>query len=292
MPKKIIFNEKEINKIIDLYKSGISCKEIGKQFNCSKQVININLKSNNIIIRDHSHAQQKYSIDENIFSKIDSAEKAYWLGMLTGDGWITDRHELGLSLQEKDKEYIFLFKNFLNSNHPINIVSNGLKKDGNLSISYEIRINNKKIVSDLKKYGFSKNKTKYIKFPNINKKYLSNYMLGLIDSDGCFCLKSHYKNKDKKLLSFNFIGPTEFAKNFQNILVNNCGVSKTKLGTHKNTNFVRTVNYGGYKNIYKIVKFLYSNANIFMKRKKNIAINYLNSKYPKDEWLKTHLNEQ
>jgi len=288
MPKKIIFNEEDVNKIINLYKSGISCKEIGKQFNCSKQVINTNLKNKNILIRDNSHAQQKYNIDENIFSKIDSSEKAYWLGILTGDGWITDRHELGLSLQEKDKNHIFLFKNFIKSTHPINVVNNGLKKDGSASISYEIRLTNKKIVSDLKKYGFSKNKTKYIKFPNINKKYLASYMLGLVDSDGSFCLKSHYKNKENKSLSFNFIGPNEFAEKFQNILINNCNVSKTKLGTQKNTNFVRTVNYGGYKNIYKIVKFLYSNTNIFMERKKNIAINYLYSKYPNDEWLKMH----
>jgi hypothetical protein len=111
-------------------------------------------------------------------------------------------------------------------------------------------------------------------------------MLGLIDSDGCFCLKSHYKNKDKKLLSFTFVGPTEFVKTFQKLLINNCNVSKTKLGIQKNTNFIRTVDYGGYKNIYKIVKFIYSNSNIFMERKKNIAINYLYSKYPNDDWLK------
>jgi hypothetical protein len=289
MPKKIIFNKEEIDKIINLYKSGISCKEIGKQFKCSKQVININLKNNNIVIRDNSHAQQKYTINENIFSKIDSQEKAYWLGMLTGDGWITDRNELGLSLQEKDKNHIFLFKNFLSSTHPIKIINNGIKKNGNPSISYELKLSNKKIVLDLKKYGFSKNKTKYIKFPNINKKYLASYMLGLIDSDGSFCLKSHYKNKDKKLLSFNFIGPTEFTETFQKLLINNCNISKTKLGIQKNTNFVRTVNYGGYKNIYKIVKFLYSGTNIFMQRKKSIAIKYLLEKYPNDQWLQSQL---
>jgi intein-encoded DNA endonuclease-like protein len=290
MPSKIIFTEKQIQEIINLYQSNISCKQIGKQFSCSKQTINALLKKNSIEIRDGSHAQQKYQIDENIFEIIDSQEKAYWLGMLTGDGWITNKNEFGLSLQQLDKKYIYNFKDFLKSNHPILRKVNGLKKDATESISYEVRITNKKIVSDLKKYGFTANKTHYIKFPNIDSKFLSSYILGLVDSDGSFCLKSHYKNKEIKLLNFSFIGPTEFVEIFQSILISKCNISKTKLGTQKNTDFIRVVEYGGYKNIYKIVKFLYNDSSIWMERKKSIAINYLLTKYINDQWLINQLD--
>lgn len=290
MPSKIIFNEKQTKEIINLYHSGISCKQIGKQFKCSKQTVNALLKNGNIKIRDNSHAQQKYQINENIFEIIDTSEKAYWLGMLTGDGWITDDNDLGLSLEQSDKEHIYKFRDFLKSNHPITIKNNGFKKDGTPSISYELRLTNKKIVSDLRQYGFTKNKTHYIKFPNIDGKFLPNYMLGLVDSDGSFCLKTHYKRKHIRLLNFNFIGPTVFAQIFQQILIDKCKISKTKLGTQKNTDFVRTVEYGGYKNIYKIVKFLYNDPPVWMERKKSIAINYLLTKYPNDAWLKSNIS--
>ena len=51
------------------------------------------------------------------------------------------------------------------------------------------------------------------------------------------------------------------------------------------TNFVRTVEYAGYKNIYKIVRFLYQDPPVWMERKRSIAINYLLTKYPNDQWL-------
>jgi len=290
MPQKINFTNAEIDTIINLYDSHISCKEIGKQFNCSKQTINKLLKNNNILIKDCSHAQQKYQINENIFENIDSHEKAYWLGMLAGDGWVTNKNELGLSLQIKDKNHIYKFRDFLQSNHPINIIYNRPKKDGSPSISYSLVINNKKIVNDLQQYGIKPNKTLHMSFPNLPEELLPNYMLGLIDSDGCFCLKSKYNNKDIKLLNFSFVGPKEFVEKFQQILIQKCDISVTKLDIRKNTNFIRIVNYGGYKNIYKIVKFLYSKPIVYMFRKHKIAIDYLLTKYPEDTWLISQLN--
>jgi hypothetical protein len=290
MPKKIIFSEQETSKIIELYQSRTSCKQIGKQFNCSKQTINALLREQDILLRDFSHCQQKYAINEDIFENINTPEKAYWLGMLTGDGWITDDNDIGLSLEQSDKEYVYKLREFLQSNHPITLKNNGLKNDGTFSMSYELRLTNKKIVSDLRKYGFHKDKTHYMDFPKLSKTLLCYYMLGLVDSDGSFCLKTHYKKPDVKLLNFNFIAPTEFAQTFQEILIDRCHISKTKLGSQKNTNFVKVVEYGGYKNIYQIVKFLYHDPPVWMERKKSIAINYLLTKYPNDEWLKERVS--
>jgi hypothetical protein len=291
MPKKIKFNIKESDKIIKSYQSGLSCKEIGNIFNCSKQTINSFLKSQGITLRDSSHCQIKYDIDENIFEKIDNPEKSYWLGMLTGDGWITDSNDFGLSLEQNDKDLIYKFRDFLKSNHPIVLKNNKIKKDGTNSISAEIRITNKKIVSDLKKYNFCPNKTLGMDFPIIDEKLLCYYMLGLIDSDGSFYLKNHYKKNNVKLLNFNFVGPSKFVEDFQNKLIKKCGISKTKLGLSKVTPFIKTVGYAGYKNIYKIVRFLYEDPPIWMERKRKIALEYLITKYPSDEWIIKKLNQ-
>jgi DNA-binding CsgD family transcriptional regulator len=278
VPKELLFNEQELQSIINLYLSGSSAKQIGEKFKCSKQKIIKILKQNKINIRNKSESVQKYNINQNIFNKIDNHEKAYWLGIISGDGHINNRNELVLSLQNKDKYLIYKFREFLNSNHPIKEIINNIKKDNSLSISSAIYISNKQIVSDLKKYGLTHNKTNYMKFPKINKKFLNSYLLGLIDSDGCFCIKN-------KNLYFNFVGPTEFVKEFQNILINKCGVTKTKLGYNKKTNFIRIIEYNGYKNIFKIVKFIYSNSPIWLERKRKIAFDFLLTKFPKDKFL-------
>ena len=71
----------------------------------------------------------------------------------------------------------------------------------------------------------------------------------------------------------------------QNILIDKCGITKTKLGINKKTNFVRIIEYNGYKNIFKIVKFIYSNSPICLERKRKIAFDFLLTKFPKDKFL-------
>lgn len=280
----IIFNQTQTNKIIELYTvDKFPCAQIGKQYSCSKQRINKVLRENNIPLRDISHCQRKYIIDENIFDKLDTPEKTYWLGFLMGDGWVF-RAQFGLSLQEKDKHHVYKFRNFLQSNHPINRVPNKNKIDGSPSISYAIRIWNKQINTMLRTYGIAEDKTHLAKFPtNIPEEFLSHYMRGLIDSDGCFCLKQKNRNR----LSINFVSTVAFAEKFQQILMEKCDLNKTSLEKQTNTNFIAIVNYGGNKQLLRICKFLYSNATVFLERKRELSLGFLKSWYPNDEWLKT-----
>jgi hypothetical protein len=188
-------------------------------------------------------------------------------------------------LQEKDKDYIYKFRDFLKSNHPIRKVYNKKKKDGGESISYELRIYNEKIISDLKNFGIKPNKTKGMNFPIINEEFLPSYFLGLIDSDGCFTLKKHYKDPKKLFLNFSFVGPDNFVKMFQKILIKKCNISKTKIGKWLSTSFISVVAYGGFKHILSIVKYVYQSSPVFFHRKRDLALNYLLNKYPKDNWI-------
>ena len=49
-------------------------------------------------------SKRKYNFNENYFENIDSIEKAYWLGFIAADGYITRRKSgqavLGLTLHE------------------------------------------------------------------------------------------------------------------------------------------------------------------------------------------------
>lgn len=52
----------------------------------------------------------KKKIDSKYFNKIDIESKAYWLGFLTADGYLSSKGTLELTLAEKDFEHIKLFK--------------------------------------------------------------------------------------------------------------------------------------------------------------------------------------
>lgn len=94
--------------------------KIGQDYNVSKTVIARVLKEHNIEIKKDNH---KYYADYRIFSEIDSAEKAYWLGFIAADGYvyIRDRNAtVGINLSRQDKSHLEKFKTFMNSN--VNIV--------------------------------------------------------------------------------------------------------------------------------------------------------------------------
>ena len=54
--------------------------------------------------RSLSDSHKVYYLNENYFEKIDTEEKAYWLGFIYADGYITG-DKLGISLAKCDKEF-------------------------------------------------------------------------------------------------------------------------------------------------------------------------------------------
>lgn len=71
--RKIEFNETQLKDIIERYKNGEAIMNIRKDYNVSHNAINRVLKENNVVIRGN----RKHFYNENIFKKIDTAEKAY-----------------------------------------------------------------------------------------------------------------------------------------------------------------------------------------------------------------------
>ena len=118
--KKIVFTDEEIEKIKEMYiDKFLSMAKIGEQFNVSKTVIRRVLVENNIDIHQDNHT---YKADYRAFSKIDSAEKAYWLGFIAADGCVYERPNNGsvkLNIHQRDEEILIKLRTFLKGNMPI-----------------------------------------------------------------------------------------------------------------------------------------------------------------------------
>ena len=82
---------------------------LSKEYHVGRDTLSNFLKSENITIRKSNITSRKYSCDENYFECIDNEEKAYWLGFIYADGYITSKRahgsqNFGVSLAIKDKK--------------------------------------------------------------------------------------------------------------------------------------------------------------------------------------------
>ena len=103
--------KREINKeaILRLISQHLSGKEISKRLNISRRTLYNYMAKFNIDSIKLSY------IDDSVFDKIDTEEKAYWLGFLYADGSISSSsYQIELSLSSVDVNHIKKFKRFLN----------------------------------------------------------------------------------------------------------------------------------------------------------------------------------
>jgi hypothetical protein len=118
-------------------------------------------------------------INKSYFDEIDTSEKAYWLGFLYGDGSVVKNTEnsngVQLAVQESDREVIENYKDALESEHTIT------ESNGAVSLNFWTD----SLVSDLKRHGLTRNKTRSDSTPNLTNNILqAAFIRGLFDADG------------------------------------------------------------------------------------------------------------
>lgn len=178
------------NDILDkaraMYEKGQSIAGIAKKFGLHRIKLSKNLQEKyGIKIRQDG----RKPLDENYFSSIDTPEKAYWLGFLYADGYVSENNDIEFCLQDKDKKAVESFKKAIRSGHKIsekNVVLNG-----KVFKNWRLTIKSIKMANDLKKHGCACNKTFELKFPTeqtIPLKFFWHFLRGYTDGDGGICL--------------------------------------------------------------------------------------------------------
>jgi len=98
-------------------------------------------------------------MDENFFENIDTKEKAYWLGFLYADGYVSQsNNRLTLDLSKKDYQQLEKFCNAVGAN--VEKIKERLHSCGSESVS--IRINSKEFVKYIIDNGCVNAKSKII----------------------------------------------------------------------------------------------------------------------------------
>lgn len=305
----------DYKKGIELYRQGLSVKEIGKKFNISITAIyyvlrKFGVKSNRNIRFSKSQEKQiiilyknpkikldyickKFKINETTiyamcrrnsvstklklatsklnhfyFNKIDSEEKAYWLGFLMADGCVSTRDRIIFFLHERNQ--IVKFKQSLSCKSNIQI-RKYRKKNDKISKNFGIEFNSKIMANNLKEYGVIQRKTTRESFP---EKYIPNNLIdhfwrGAVDGDGWISNpKWMIKKRYKQPFGIGLCGCKIFVESFkswcQKFVSTNANVKKCSKGNCYEFNLVGM-------NAIKLISILYDGSNIYLNRKYKTA---------------------
>lgn len=262
---KVTYPEEEKLEIVNLYLAGLGITKIHKKTGRSAITISKLLKEKGIEKRAIGSWTKKYSCDEDKFEKIDTPEKAYWLGFLYADGCITKVNTVNVLLSKSERVHIEKFKRFLNATNPIEEREDMVSINGKswMQGSCKIRVGSKKLCNDLIKLGCLRKKTYILKWPNseqVPEGYINHFLRGWFDGDGSIWIT---KKDDKTGLSIT--GTDEMNYPCQEYLKSK-GI-KSVISRHpsgKNISILGIFNYSG---IFGFEKLVYKNANTYLQRK-------------------------
>ena len=236
-------------------------KEIAKILNVSETTIKryktkYGLKVNlDIIKQRNSEKHTIYKCNKNYFDIIDTLNKAYLLGFLCADGFITDRNEIGIMVSLKDIDVVKFFQQELQSNKSIKIV-----EDTQYSTA-ELRIQNYQLVENIKKYGVVPKKSlildieKIIQLAKLNDKQISVFLLGYFDGDGCISI-AHNQITQKEYFEMNVTGTKETVEYYKKYFNNHGTITKRHQDDKNNFTLQMSNNYSPiYNALNKIYKY-------------------------------------
>ena len=186
----------DIQEIIERYEAGESLASLGRKNNCDSRIIKSYLEKRNIHIRNRSeqtkitNIARTKSVNHNYFNEIDNNNKAWLLGFLTADGYITkNRNTISIGLSSTDEEILIKIKEELKIERTISHKETG---NGFQVSTLEWSSQNQK--EKLAQYGIVNNKTyKELHLPNFSNNQLTlAYILGYFDGDGSFSENNLY----------------------------------------------------------------------------------------------------
>jgi hypothetical protein len=260
--KKDPWTNDEMNFVKENYME-MKTADISRQLN--RTMSSIELKASRMGLKKYP-----YTCDYFYFNDIDTEEKAYWLGFLTADGWIskskqTNAGVTGIELQYSDIGHLKKFNKSICGNYQItdrwrscSISTKDKEKKHHTCV---IRIFSTTMYEALCRLGFSNNKSYDFCMPQIRDDLIKHYVRGYFDGDGCLC----YTNKSFRI---NFTTASSMLNN------DVAGVLRSNGFNISETNCVNEFNTTVYKiDIYRqqdkinFLDWIYKDSNIYLDRK-------------------------
>ncbi len=213
-------------------------------------------------------ATRKFEFDDKYFEKIDTNEKAYWLGFLFADGNVDNKlKQMTINLAYKDREHLEKLRIALNAEHTVKIYEDENFTD-NKKATFVIC--SKKLSNDLCNLGCIPAKSLVIKYPKIESNFDAHFIRGFFDGDGCIYVnfpkrKKPTNAKNKKITIY--CSSNIFIKKIHEILIN-IGIT-SKLYKRKLDRIGLCLEITRKNEIKKFFEYIYNESTIHLIRKYN-----------------------
>ncbi len=251
-------NDIDCSNICNDYLLGLSYVLLSKKYNiCTWSIRNV-LKKNNIKSRIRKH-----NCNEDYFEKIDTNEKAYWLGLLFADGYVRKRKQsngkhkqggiVGISLKNGDEYLLEKLIIDLESTYKLT------KQIKNEFLSYKLEVNSSKMADDLINLGCVPNKSLKLLPPILTDKFICHFIRGYFDGDGSI---GRYDGR----LKFTLLGTNDLLTWILNYFKSKGMKTDPKISKKKN---IYSIQVNSISDIELIRNILYTSSNdYYLKRKK------------------------
>lgn len=251
----IIWSQDQINYITQEYNNHHSAPTIAKQFGVSTEAIRTVLRKAGVKILSISELQQlSHPRDSLFFEKIDTPQKAYWLGFLYADGYVSKDNAIRINLKKDDEEHL---NKFMKAIEYVNgkIKYSQKRAEGKVYEQAYCQIKDAVMASDLADKGCVNKKSLVLTFPSedkLPKPLYSHFIRGYFDGDGCLTWSISGKNK-RRNYKVNFVGTEAMLNKIRDVL------KKDKLALERHENYY-VLNVCGNKQVKTVLEFLYKDA--------------------------------
>jgi intein/homing endonuclease len=238
---------------------------------------NHGFKAVSIITRSWKEYNLQYTPNYDYFLEINTEEKAYYLGLIYADGTIVfdktktspiNAQSFVISLQERDG---YILNNLCKSITPYRDIKYEVIKQENWSNKYTYKVTSKKLIENLNKWGVYRNKTvANLNIPLIPNNLVNHFIRGFFDGDGCCYLKhTNHANNTKKGNLTNKIMIVCLTSSILEDFQKEMGIGKVILQKKKNNRqSIYMFLIERKEEVNKFYDYIYKDATIFLKRKK------------------------
>lgn len=253
-------------EMYDLYiNQKLSSVEIGKLYNMKPSTIISRFTRAGFDVRSNKENSRKYSCNHNYFDNINTEDKAYWLGFLYADGFVTNDNRVGISIKSDDIDLLIAFNESISSNYKINIYTTSQGFSNNTEYA-RLLISSKQIVESLVSHGMFYKKSNILKRPNIEADLTRHFIRGYLDGDG-----SIFLNNSKSLFySVSFVGTDDILSYICEYFLSIKAIKNYRLEKRNDEQVVSYVRFGGNIIVKKILDDIYKESTLYLKRKNNI----------------------
>lgn len=256
--------------IIEMYNKRRSLKKIKKAVGISERLIKKWLIQNHYY---NGHRGMAYYTDEFFFDSIDTEEKAYWLGFIYADGYISKDHTVGIELKVDDIDHLYKFQKAVQSELQVKIYNK--KSTFGPQTNCRFAFTSKHMSNILLSYFGNIDKTNYGIFPQLNNTSLIPHLIrGFFDGDGSL---SGRPIRDDLLFrpQISFIGTQQTLQYIQDISGFEWSWSQRYPERHTNN---YQICCGRVNDSLSFLHYMYDNAHIYLDRKYNLYQDLLSNR--------------